>query len=117
MVDYPVAKSPKDERVTAAAALWLKKPGLSCAQIMLASKFNAEDSHSHAKQMWIRRRAPTKKSLKKPTAVVLAGDATSESTLTMLPKKTNDPPSSAPVHPILSCCPRMMSSSSVSWTQ
>ena len=92
MVDYPVAKSPKDERVTAAAALWLKNPGLSCAQIMLASKFNAEDSHSHAKQMWIRRRAPTKKSLKKPTAVVLAGDATAESTLTMSPKKTNDPP-------------------------
>ena len=117
MVDYPVAKSAKDERVASAAALWLKNPGSSCAQIMLASKFNADDSHSHAKQMWIRRRAPTKKSLKKPKTVVLAEDATAESSLTMSPMKTNNPPLSAPAHPVLTCCPRMMSSSSVSWTQ
>ena len=114
MDDYPVTKSAKDERVTAAAALWLKNPGLLCAQIMLASKFNADDSHSHTKQMWIRRRAPTKKSLKKTKTVVLAEDATAESLLTMSPMKTNNPPSAAPAHPILTCCPRMMSSSSVS---
>ena len=79
MVDYPVAKAAKDERVASAAALWFKNPGLLCTQIMLTRKFTADDSHNHAKQMWIHQRAPTKKSLKKPKTIVLAEDVTAES--------------------------------------
>ena len=82
---YPLAHSAKDERVSKAVSVWSNSPNLTVQQVMLAAQFCHDDAYNRAKQAWIRRRAPTKKSLKKPTIISLFDDGTDKSSLTASP--------------------------------
>ena len=92
------AESPEDLRVEQAVALWAKSPKLTCEQVMLASRFTAEDAKDRKKQAWIRRRAPLKKASKKPSSVELMKSPASDmSSLTQYSEGTAA--AAAPKHP------------------
>lgn len=57
----PGAGTHPDPRTNQAVDLILKNPTLSVPQAMLAVGFSREESADRAKQMWIRRRTPSKK--------------------------------------------------------
>ena len=79
------AKSSDDPRVADAVALWQKAPMLTVAQVMRAACFTEADSTNKNKQMWITRRAPTKKEMKAaflPSVVAMSTPESDTSTLT-----------------------------------
>jgi len=57
-----VATSPSDPRVDVAVKLFATVPILTVEQVMLAAKFCPTDAATM--QMWIRRRAPSKKDMR-----------------------------------------------------
>ena len=53
-----------DPRTQKAVDALLKDPTMSVPQAMQAAGFSVEESRERAKQMWIRRRTPSRKSMK-----------------------------------------------------
>ena len=85
------AKSSDDSRVAEAVALWQKAPMLMVAQVMRTACFTEVDSMNKNKQMWITRRAPTKKQMKAailPSVVAMSTPESAISTLTPITTTT-----------------------------
>ena len=61
MYTNTVVTSPSDPRVDVAVKLFATVPVLTVEQVMLATKFCS--ANAAAKQMWIHRRAPSKKDM------------------------------------------------------
>jgi len=76
------ATSPKDPRVAEAVRLWLKSPALTVEQVMLAAKFRPDDAANRNCQMWVRRRTPKKKEMRKPSSVEARSVESAVSSLT-----------------------------------
>ena len=82
------AKGPEDVCIAFAVHLWQGNPGLTLAQVMLASHYLTCPKNPVC-QMWVLRRCPSKKEMKKPApSVALKSTVHGFSSLASLGSKT-----------------------------